>query len=190
MFVHCSSLCKFGAHGPLISITLRWIVWNDTEMWYVFLLSNCCFKVQRSIFTPCLLFDLVLEVNSHEQICVELFCFAHPCFYFVWPSYQYMYLSKYPSKMECSYLHGGVIENGHTRNPLTLRTVPVLVHVRLWVHILGVIITTLLVTSSYFEKTVWVVTVFAITLLEHENEHLISQLSANCVRAWLTAACI
>ena len=31
----------------------------------------------------------------------------------------------------------GVIENGHTHNPLTRWTLPVLVHVRVWVHILG-----------------------------------------------------
>ena len=37
--------------------------------------------------------------------------------------------------MECGCLHGGVIENGCTRNPLALWTVPVLV--RVWVHILG-----------------------------------------------------
>ena len=34
-------------------------------------------------------------------------------------------------------IHGGVIENGRTRNPLTLRTVPTLVLVRVWVQILG-----------------------------------------------------
>ena len=38
---------------------------------------------------------------------------------------------------ECGCLHGGIIESGRTRNPLTLRTVPVLVHIRVWVHILG-----------------------------------------------------
>ena len=31
----------------------------------------------------------------------------------------------------------GLTENGRRRNPLTLRTVPVLVHVRVWVHTLG-----------------------------------------------------
>ena len=31
--------------------------------------------------------------------------------------------------MECGCLHGGVIENGRTHNPLTLWTVPVFVHV-------------------------------------------------------------
>ena len=31
----------------------------------------------------------------------------------------------------------GFIENGLTRNPLTLWTAPVLVHSRIWVHILG-----------------------------------------------------
>ena len=41
----------------------------------------------------------------------------------------------HPPKTECGCLHGGVIENGHTCNPLTLWTVPVLVQV--WVHILG-----------------------------------------------------
>ena len=45
--------------------------------------------------------------------------------------------SYYPLKMECGCLHGGVIENGHTHNPLTLWTLSVLVHVRVWVHILG-----------------------------------------------------
>ena len=30
-------------------------------------------------------------------------------------------------------IHGGVIENGRTRNPLTLFSVPVLVHVQVWV---------------------------------------------------------
>ena len=39
-----------------------------------------------------------------------------------------------PPKTECGCLHGGIkIENGRTRNPLTLWTV----HVRVWVHILG-----------------------------------------------------
>ena len=40
-------------------------------------------------------------------------------------------------KTEYGYLHDGVIENGCTRNPLTLSSVPVLVHVQVWVHILG-----------------------------------------------------
>ena len=31
----------------------------------------------------------------------------------------------------------GVFENGRTRNPLTLCSVPVLVHVQVWVHIPG-----------------------------------------------------
>ena len=35
-----------------------------------------------------------------------------------------MYIAS-PSKMECGCLHGGVLENGCTRNPLTLWTVPV-----------------------------------------------------------------
>ena len=39
--------------------------------------------------------------------------------------------------MECGCLHGGVIKNGHTRNPLTLCSVHVLVHVQVWVHIAG-----------------------------------------------------
>ena len=39
--------------------------------------------------------------------------------------------------MECGCLHGGVIENGHARNPLTLCSVPALVHVQVWVHIPG-----------------------------------------------------
>ena len=43
----------------------------------------------------------------------------------------------FPPKMECGCLHGGVIENGRTPNPLILWTVPVLVHVRVWGHILG-----------------------------------------------------
>ena len=38
-------------------------------------------------------------------------------------------------KTECGCLHGRVIENGCTCNPLTLSTVPVLV--RVWVHLLG-----------------------------------------------------
>ena len=38
-----------------------------------------------------------------------------------------------PPKMQCGCLHGGAIENGRTRNPLTLWTAPV----RVWVHILG-----------------------------------------------------
>ena len=42
-----------------------------------------------------------------------------------------------PPKTECGYLRGGVIENGRTRNPFTLRSVPVLVHIRVWVHIPG-----------------------------------------------------
>ena len=33
-----------------------------------------------------------------------------------------------PPKTECGCLRGVVIENGYTRNPLTLRTIPVLVH--------------------------------------------------------------
>ena len=36
-----------------------------------------------------------------------------------------------------SCLHGGVIGNGRIRNPLELRSVPVLVRVRVWVHIPG-----------------------------------------------------
>ena len=40
-------------------------------------------------------------------------------------------------RWECGCLHGGVIENGCSRNPLTLCSVPVLVHVHVWVHILG-----------------------------------------------------
>ena len=39
----------------------------------------------------------------------------------------------FPPKTECDCLHGGVIEKGRTRNPLTLCSVPV--HV--WVHIPG-----------------------------------------------------
>ena len=39
--------------------------------------------------------------------------------------------------MECNCLHGGVIENSRACKPLTLRSVPVLVHVQVWVHILG-----------------------------------------------------
>ena len=42
-----------------------------------------------------------------------------------------------PLKMEGGCIHGGVIENSHTRNPLTLWTVSLLVRVRVWVHILG-----------------------------------------------------
>ena len=42
-----------------------------------------------------------------------------------------------PPKTEGGYLHGGVIENGRTRNPLTLCSVPALVHVLVWVHIPG-----------------------------------------------------
>ena len=40
----------------------------------------------------------------------------------------------YPPKMECDCLHGEVIENGRARNPLTLCSVPTLVHVQVWVH--------------------------------------------------------
>ena len=40
--------------------------------------------------------------------------------------------------MECGCLHGGVIENGRTRNPLTAWTVPELVlYVQVWLHIPG-----------------------------------------------------
>ena len=39
--------------------------------------------------------------------------------------------------MECGFVHGGVIENGRAHNPLTLCSVPVLVHVQVWVHIPG-----------------------------------------------------
>ena len=44
-----------------------------------------------------------------------------------------------PPKMECGCLHGEVIENGHTRNPLslTLRTVAVRVRVWVWVWVYG-----------------------------------------------------
>ena len=41
-----------------------------------------------------------------------------------------------PPKTECGSLHGGVIENGRARNPLTLCSVPVL-YVQVWVHIPG-----------------------------------------------------
>ena len=41
-----------------------------------------------------------------------------------------------PPKTECGCIHGGVIENGRARNTLTLWTVPVLIHVRVWVHTL------------------------------------------------------
>ena len=34
--------------------------------------------------------------------------------------------------MECGCLHGGVIENGRAHNPLTLCSVPALVHVQVW----------------------------------------------------------
>ena len=45
---------------------------------------------------------------------------------------------KYPPKTECGCLHGGVIGNRRTRNhPLTLCSVLVLEHVRMWVHIPG-----------------------------------------------------
>ena len=46
---------------------------------------------------------------------------------------------KNPLKTECGCLHGGVIENGHACNPLTLCSVPVLVHVhvQVWVHTPG-----------------------------------------------------
>ena len=37
----------------------------------------------------------------------------------------------------CGCRHGGEIVNGRSRNHLTLWTVPILVHVRVWVHILG-----------------------------------------------------
>ena len=44
----------------------------------------------------------------------------------------------FPLKMECGCLRTWrVIENGRTRIPLTLCNVPVLVHVQVWVHILG-----------------------------------------------------
>ena len=39
--------------------------------------------------------------------------------------------------VQLPYLHGGVTKNGRTHNPLTLPTVPVLVHVWVWVYILG-----------------------------------------------------
>ena len=42
-----------------------------------------------------------------------------------------------PPKTECSCLHGRVIENGRARNPLTLCSVPELVHVQACVHIPG-----------------------------------------------------
>ena len=42
-----------------------------------------------------------------------------------------------PPKMECGCLHGGVIENSHTHNPLSLTQLTVPVLVRVWVHILG-----------------------------------------------------
>ena len=42
-----------------------------------------------------------------------------------------------PPKSECGCLHGGVTENGRTRNPLTLCSVPALVHVQVWVHLPG-----------------------------------------------------
>ena len=45
--------------------------------------------------------------------------------------------TRVPPKSECGCLHGGVIENGRIRNPLTLCSVPVLVPVQVWVHILG-----------------------------------------------------
>ena len=45
----------------------------------------------------------------------------------------------YPPKTECGCLHGGVTENGHARNPLTLCSAPLYlhVHVQVWVHIPG-----------------------------------------------------
>ena len=43
----------------------------------------------------------------------------------------------YPPKMECGCLHGDLIENGRACNPLTLCSVPVLVHVQVLVHIPG-----------------------------------------------------
>ena len=42
-----------------------------------------------------------------------------------------------PLKMECGCLHGGIIENGRTSNPLTLCSASALVHVRVWVHLPG-----------------------------------------------------
>ena len=44
---------------------------------------------------------------------------------------------RYPPKTECGCLYGGVIENGLTHNPLTLCSVPVLVHVQVWLHMPG-----------------------------------------------------
>ena len=44
---------------------------------------------------------------------------------------------KIPPQTECGCLHGGVTENGRARNPLTLGSVPVLLHVQVWVHIPG-----------------------------------------------------
>ena len=46
-------------------------------------------------------------------------------------------MTGFPLKTECGCLHGRVFENGGARNPLTLCSVLVLVHVQVWVHIPG-----------------------------------------------------
>ena len=42
-----------------------------------------------------------------------------------------------PRRRRTGCLHGGVIENVRARNPLTLCSVPALVHIRVWEHIPG-----------------------------------------------------
>ena len=50
------------------------------------------------------------------------------CWHFCYNYYSHYYYY-YPPKTACGCLHGGVTENGRTRNPLTTWTVHVLVHV-------------------------------------------------------------
>ena len=74
-----------------------------------------------SIFDSFAELSIIFKVSLLEMKRSFLFCIVM--------SEYYRHRRKFPLKTECGCLHGGVIVNGRTLNPLALSSVPVLVHV-------------------------------------------------------------
>ena len=89
-------------------------LWSPGKPWW-----QSFFEVRKTRWSHYSI--IVIALLNHDH-----FCFCTPLF-----------IPQSPPKTECDCLHGGVIENGCTHNPLTLCSVPALIHVQVCVHILG-----------------------------------------------------
>ena len=115
-------VCPKFSHCFVLSI-LKSVQFLTSCVFYLNASSHLCFCcIGLCCIGLCCIVLCSIVLCSIALYCVLLYCIVKFVF---------------PPETECGCIHGGVIENGRACNALTLCSVPVLVHVQVWVHIPG-----------------------------------------------------